>query len=92
MQLKRWTLIPVADDQGETIDEALAEGSQFREALSDRRARGAAVTLWTYPDSFDAFRRIKKELYRLGFAVAARPLPEGTPISGSPEGTKSTAE
>lgn len=92
VQLKRWTLIPVADDLGETLDEALADGSQFRLAVSERSARGAAVTLWTYPDSFDAFRRIKKELYRLGFVVAARPLPEGTPISGSPEGSKSTAQ
>jgi hypothetical protein len=91
-QLKRWTLIPVSDDLGETVDEALAAGSQFRQALADRRAKGATVTIWTYPDSFDAFRRVKKELYGLGFPVAARPLPEGAPISGSPEGSKSAAE
>jgi hypothetical protein len=92
IRLKRWTLIPVEENLGETIDEALAEGSQFRQAIADRRARGATITCWTYPDSFDVFRRLKKELYRMDFAVAARPLPQGTPISGSPEGSKSTSE
>jgi hypothetical protein len=91
-RLKRWTLIPVADVEGETIDEALREGSQFRQVLADRRMRGATMTLWTYPDSFDTFRRIRKELYLAGFPVAGRPLPDGTPISGSPEGTKSASQ
>jgi hypothetical protein len=92
IRLKQWTLIPVEENLGETIDEALAENSQFRQAIVDRRARGATITCWTYPDSFDVFRRLKKELYRMDFAVAARPLPQGTPISGSPEGVKSTSE
>lgn len=92
VRLKRWTLIPVADDLGESVAEALAEGSQFRQATAERRNRDATVTLWTYPDSFDAFRQLKKELYRQGYRVAARPLPEGTPISGSPEGSKSASQ
>ena len=90
--LKRWTLVPAADDLGETMPETLADGSQFRLVLSERRAKGATVTVWIYPDSFDAFRQLKKELHRLGFAVAARPLAEGMPISGSPEGSKSAAQ
>jgi hypothetical protein len=88
----RVVLTPVADNLGETIDEALRPTSQFRLSLADRRAKDATITLWTYPDSFDDFRRVKKELYRLGFPVAARPLPEGVPISGSSHGSKSTAE
>jgi hypothetical protein len=92
VRLRRWTLIPVADDLGETLDEALRPDSQFRQVLADRRVRGATVTLWTYPDSFETFRRIKKELYLAGFPVAGRPLPEGMPISGSPEGSKSASE
>ncbi len=88
----RVVLTPVADNLGETYDEALRPGSLFHQALADRRAKDATITLWTYPDSFDDFRRVKKELYRLGFPVAARPLPEGVPISGSSQGSKSTAE
>ncbi|MGA2254230.1 MAG: hypothetical protein ABSG53_06165 [Thermoguttaceae bacterium] len=88
----RVVLSPVADNLGETVDEAFRPGSQFQQALADRRAKDATITLWTYPDSFDDFRRVKKELYRRGFPVAARPLPEGVPISGSSSGSKSTAE
>ena len=43
-------------------------------------------------DGFAAFRRIKEELYRLGFATAGRPLEQDMPIGGSPQGTKSAAE
>lgn len=92
VRLKRWTLIPVADELGETLDDALREGSQFRQVLADRRMRGATMTLWTYPDGFDTFRKIRKELYLAGFPVAGRPLPEGTPISGSPDGSKSASQ
>lgn len=91
-QLRRWTLIPISDDLGEPIDQALAEGSELRSVLAERRARGATVTVWTYSDSFDAFRRLKAELYRLEFPTACRPLPDGVSISGSPDGTKSAAE
>jgi hypothetical protein len=91
-RLKRWTLIPVSEDLGETVAEALQEGSQYRLALADRRAKGATVTVWTYADSFEAFRQIRKDLYQRGFPVAARPLPEGVLIGGSPEGSKSAAE
>ena len=88
----RVVLTPVADNLGETVDEAFQPNSQFRQVLADRKTKDATITLWTYPDSFDDFRRVKKELYRLGFPVAARPLPEGVPISGSSSGSKSTAE
>jgi hypothetical protein len=88
----RLVFTPVVEGLGETIDEALQPGSQFHQALADRRAKDATVTLWTYPDSFGDFRVVKKEVYRLGFPVAARPLPEGVPISGSSTGSKSTAE
>jgi hypothetical protein len=92
VRLKHWTLIPVDEHLGETVEEALSEGSQLQQAITQRRVRGATVTCWTYPDSFYTFRRLKKELYRMDFAVAARPLPEGAPIGGSPEGVRSTAE
>ena len=35
------------------------------------------ITFWIYPDSFDDFNRVRKELYQLGYSVAARPMPEG---------------
>jgi hypothetical protein len=87
-----FVLRPVGDNIGETVNEALQPNSQFHQVITGRRAKDATITLWTYPGSFDDFRALKKELYRLGFPVAARPLPDGVPISGSSQGSKSTAE
>ena len=82
----------MADDIGETADEALAPNSEFRKALKSLRRGRNTVTIWLYPESFDAFRKLRKELYAAGFAIAARPLPPGEAIGGSPEGTKSAAQ
>ena len=92
VRLKKWTLIPVVDALGEPPDVALNDGSAFRKALAKLRPGQHTITLWTYEDSFDAFRQIRKELYHLGFTTAARPLPYGQPISGSPDGSKSAAQ
>jgi hypothetical protein len=91
-QFKRATFIPVSSELGETLEEALAAGSQFRSVLSQHRPDRATITLWTYEDSFAEFRQLKKELFELGFATAGRPLLADTPIGISPEGTKSAAE
>jgi hypothetical protein len=91
-RLKRWTLIPVSARLGEPVGMALAAGSEFRRTLAKLRPGRTTITIWTYPDGFAAFHRLQKELHHLGFAVAARPLPDDTPISGSPQGTNSAAE
>ena len=52
----------------------------------------ATITLWIYPDSFGLHRRIRNDLVERGFSVAARPLPEGLAIRGSPLGTQSAAQ
>ena len=92
VRLKKFSLMPVSSQLGEPFNAALAEGSEFRQSLSRHRPDWTTVTIWTYQDSFDEFRRLRKELYQLGYAVAGRPLPEGMPIGGSPEGTRSAAE
>lgn len=92
VRLVRWELLPVANGLGEDVSEALAAGSQFRQALPAADRGKATVTIWTYPDSFGAIRVLKDELHRLGHAVAVRPLPDGMPIGGSPEGSRSAAQ
>jgi hypothetical protein len=91
-QLSQWTLIPTDSLIGETLEEALAERSDFRLALAKLNKRQTTVTLWVYPDSFSAFRAVKKEMYLQGIATAGRPLPDDTPIGGSPRGSKSAAQ
>jgi hypothetical protein len=87
-----WELKPVSNLMGETADTALSEGSAFRSTLSKLKRGMHTVTIHTYGDSFDAFRKIRKELYRLGFSVAARPLSPEMSIGFSPAGSKSTAQ
>ena len=71
---------------------ALQEGSDFREHLKQMSPGRTTITIWVYPDGFDAFRQIRKELYDMGYAIAARPLPFGQLISGAPDGSKSAAQ
>ena len=92
IQLERFQLHPVSSRMGESIDVALASGSELRESLSHCRPGRTTVTAWVYPDSFDTYRRLTKELYSLGFTVAGRPMPEGELIGGSPQGSRSSAQ
>ncbi len=92
LRMTEWTVIPVGGQVGETVDEALAPNSAFHRALAQRKSDKTTITIWVYADSFDAFRRLRKELHQLGLGVAARPLPEGVMIAGSPRGSKSLAQ
>lgn len=87
-----FNFLPVEEDLGETLQTALAPGSEFQEILTKSHARQTTVTLWTYPDSFPMYRAIKKELYSRGFSVAGRPLELGQPIGASTSGTRSAAQ
>ena len=87
-----FVLHPVREDLGQTTDAALEPDSSFRQALASYDPQRTTVTLWTYPDSYDEFRTVRAELYRLGFTSAGRPLPEGYPIGGSPNGSQSAAQ
>jgi hypothetical protein len=88
---REWVVRPVDAAVGEPIDEALAKASRFRGALAGVKP-DTTVTLWCYPDSFAGYRQIREELHRLGVPTAGRPLPEGAPIGGSTEGSKSVVQ
>ena len=90
-QLRRWTLIPTSSTLGELVDEALGGNSRFRQRIASLPP-DTTITIWTYGDSFEDFRRIKEELFARGFETAGRPLPDGVPIGGSPEGSRSAAQ
>ncbi len=92
VELDHFTLVPVRDDLGQPVDEALQPQSEFRSILATLNPRDVTVTVWVYPESFDAFRNLKENLFQLGFLTASRPMPEGMPIGGSPQGTRSAAQ
>jgi hypothetical protein len=92
VELDRFVLLPVSENQGELFDDAMQPGSEFYLRLQDHPPAAATVTVWVYPDSYGLFRTLKRTLFELGYLSASRPLPEGHPIGGSPLGTRSAAE
>jgi len=88
---REWVVRPSGPGIGETIEEALQPHSKFRRVLADVRP-DTTVTLWCYPDSFEQFRALREELHRLGIPTAGRPMPEGAPIGGSTDGSKSVVQ
>jgi cell division protein FtsB len=88
---REWVVRPATAEVGETVDEALAAGSRFRAVLATVRPE-TTITLWCYPDGFAGYRRIREELHRLDVPTAGRPLPDGAPIGGSTEGSKSVVQ
>lgn len=91
-QVTQIQIEPVIDGIGETVADAMKKNSRFRAYLADANPRNSTVTIWTYPDGFSDFTRLKEALYHAGYSVAARPLPDGMPIVGSPGGSKSLGQ
>ena len=89
--LTGWKILPTVQMRGETAEEALQPESRFLRALHFAPA-GTTATFWVYPDSFTLFRRLQSRARQEGFRVAARPLPFGVPIAGSPRGTRSAGQ
>jgi hypothetical protein len=85
-------IVPVAGEPGETLSDALRPTSEFRRRLAEHDPSQSTATIWVYPDGFADFRTIREELYRLGYATAARPLPPGMNITGSDHGSHSAAQ
>ena len=92
IELDHFVLLPVADDLGEELPLAVTPGSDFRAVLDSHDPSSTTITVWTYPDSYEEFRALKQSLYSKGYLLASRPLPEGFPIGGSPNGLRSAAQ
>ena len=92
VELDHFVVLPMSDSLGEPVDRLFATGSNFRARLESWEPRRTTITVWVYPESFEEFRQLKAELYQLGFMTAARPMPEGQPIGGAPNGMRSSAQ
>jgi hypothetical protein len=89
--LGRFTVEPAAPIRGETLQQAIVPTSEFRQLVDGLDAQ-TVVTFWVYPDSFALFRRLRDYLHERGLEVAARPLPPGESIGGSPTGSRSRGQ
>ena len=90
--LSSWEVEPIAPDRGETVQQALAPKSQFRQLTEGLDSNLTVVTFWVYPDSFELFRQLRDHLYERGHDVAGRPLPPDGPIAASKHGTASRGQ
>ena len=91
MGLTHWQVHPQPGVIAETAAQALHAQSRFLEVLRTADL-GSTLTFWVYPDSFALHRELQEFVHRQGFEVAARPLPEGVPIAGGPQGSRSVAQ
>lgn len=88
---ERWELTPGYNIQAESAEEAVRPGSRLIDFLANLEPQ-ASVTVWVYPDSFDLYRTIQQMCHDRGITIAARPLPAGTAIAASPNGSKSLGQ
>jgi hypothetical protein len=84
--------LPVSEDIGQTMEQALLPSSSFMRQLKARKTASPAVTAWVYPDSYGELRTLKRAMWEAGVALAIRPLPHGQPIIFSTSGSKSSAQ
>ncbi len=87
-----WEIVPVWPVRGETLEEALADGSRFRSVIDNTDPDLAALTMFVYEDSFSTFRQLREYLHERGFVVAGRPLRLDAPIAGSRRGSISRGQ
>jgi hypothetical protein len=91
VNVSRWEMIAEESLLQESTEEAVRPGSRFRQQL-ETYPPDSVITIWIYENSFSGFPAIRELAHGLQLRIAARPLPDGTPIIGSPNGSKSTAQ
>ena len=91
IQMSRWTIVPAETLDAESVQRALRIGSRFRQIIESAPPE-TVLTIWLYPRDFSSFGKLRELAHRMNLRVAARPLPEGTPIAGSPNGSHSSSQ
>jgi len=90
--LRGWEIVPEFEGRGDTFEASRSPVSDFSRAIGRLSPTRSTITMWVYPDSFALFRKLRDDLHARGFMVAARPLPEGMTIRGSPSGSLSASQ
>ena len=90
--LRGWEVVPQYDGRGETYEATLRPISDFARVVNRINPARSTVTMWVYPDGFPLFRKLRDDLHSRGYTVAARPLPDGMTIRGSPSGSLSAGQ
>ncbi len=92
IRLKQFVVQPTDPRVGEPIETAMTENSDFSRRLATREPFRTTVSVWVYPDSYEKYTKLKNWLHKQGFQMASWPLSAGKPISGSPDGLRTSAQ
>ncbi|AGA30332.1 hypothetical protein [Singulisphaera acidiphila] len=90
--LRGWEIVPEHEGRGETYERTRQPISQYALTINRLSPSRATITMWVYPDGFALYRKLRDDLHERGYTVAARPLPEGMAIRGSPAGSISAGQ
>jgi hypothetical protein len=91
IMLSSWKLVAEPDLETENAEEALKDHGDFLRRLKDSDAE-TTITFWVYPDSYALYRQLQEFAHHENFTVAARPMPFGVAIAGSPQGSRSSGQ
>lgn len=92
VELQQFSMLAERTDSGETVADAVREGSRFATRLSRLRPEKTTVSVWVYPDCFQEYSQLRDWLRQKGFQTAAWPIEHGQQISGGPNGMRTTAQ
>ncbi len=87
-----WEVVSESPNRGEAYPTTKSASSNYARAIHRLNPDRDTITMWIYPDGFALYRQLRDDLHAQGFMVAARPLPEGTSIKGSPGGSLSAGQ
>ena len=90
--LMGWEIVSDGPNRGETLETTRSPSSSYARAVHRLNPERDTITMWIYPDGFALYRQLRDDLHAHGFLVAARPLPAGTTIKGSPSGSLSAGQ
>lgn len=71
---------PLSEDVGETTTQIGAADSQFKQVLSKFNPQKDYLIFIVRPDSFAAFREVRKQAWAAGYEVGWEPHPQDSPI------------
>ena len=92
IRFNKFIVTPTQPNLGETLDIAFREGSEFRQRLSRLPAGKTTISIWVYPESYEQLMELRGWLRQQGYQTACWPLETGRPITGGPNGLRTTAQ
>lgn len=92
IRFHKFIVTPTQANLGETLEVALQDGSEFRQRLGRLPPGKTTISIWVYPESYEQLMELRGWLRQQGYQTACWPLETGRPITGGPNGLRTTAQ